>query len=236
MQPILQRLIEKIESAPIDPRPSDNIYMEEVFDPAIYAEILAHLPKTDDYDFIDHPDAVLPDGTRTRKLLDITDETLARINPASRSFWQQLRSVFTSPLLQAAITRKFLQPILSLYQESLPEMVTVPILYRDFPGYYITPHTDAPFKIATLQFYFPKNDSQIHLGTSFHEKQSSGFSLLKTNLFKPNSAYAFVRTHNSWHSVQPLAPHESIRDTLALTVYLKGHEYKSLKQVNHVGY
>ncbi len=236
MQMILKRLIEKIESAPIDPRPSDNFYMEDVFDPDIYAEILARLPNTNDYDFIDHPDAVLPDGTKTRKLLDITDETLSRLHPADSAFWRQLRTVFTSSLLQAAITRKFLQPILGLYQGHIPEMVTVPIFYRDFPGYYITPHTDAPFKIATLQFYFPKDNSQIHLGTSFHEKQDNGFSLLKTNQFKPNSAYAFVRTNNSWHSVQPLASNESIRNTLALTIYLKGHEYKSTREMNRAEY
>jgi hypothetical protein len=236
MQAILNRLVEKIESASIDPRPSDNIYMEDVFDQAIYQEILARLPKTDDYDFIDHPDAMLPDGTRTRKLMDVTDETLSRLNPADKAFWQQLRSVFTSTALQQAITRKFLQPILGLYQGKIPEMVTVPIFYRDFPGYYITPHTDAPFKIATMQFYFAKDHSQIHLGTSFHEKQTNGFSLLKTNQFKPNSAYAFVRTNNSWHSVQQLAKHESIRDSLALTVYLKGHEYISSRQDSSAGY
>ncbi len=233
---ILKRLIEKIESAPLDPRPSDNFYMEEVFDSALYAEILAHLPTTHDYDFIDHPDAVLPDGTKTRKLLDLTDETLARLRPADSAFWRQLRTVFTSPLLQAAITRKFLQPILNLYQGYIPEMVTVPIFYRDFPGYYISPHTDAPFKIATLQFYLPKDNSQVHLGTSFHEKQNNDFSLLKTNEFKPNSAYAFVRTNNSWHSVKQLAPYESIRNTLALTIYLKGHEYKSTRGMNRAEY
>lgn len=236
MHAILNRLLEKIESAPIDPRPSDNIFMEEVFDAAIYAEILARLPNNDIYDFIEHPDAILPDGTKTRKLLDLTEKTLAKLSPVDRAFWQQLRQVFTSPLLQEAITRKFLRPILSLYQGHLPEMVTVPIFYRDFPGYYITPHTDAPYKVATLQFYFPVDHSQIHLGTSFHEKQANGFRLLKTNEFKPNSAYAFVRTNHSWHSVQQLAANETIRNTLALTVYVKGHEYQSDQQGANVGY
>jgi hypothetical protein len=71
--------------------------------------------------------------------------------------------------------------------------------------------------------------SQMHLGTSFHLKKPVGFQHLKTNLFQPNSAYAFVRTDESWHSVRQLAAHEQIRDTLALTLYVKGQEYSSKK-------
>ncbi len=80
------------------------------------------------------------------------------------------------------------------------------------------------FKIATLQFYFPEDESQVHLGTSFHLKQGNTFPLLKTNQFKPNSGYAFVRTDTSWHSVQQMQPNEKKRNTLALTVYIKGQD------------
>ncbi len=34
----------KIKAADIDPLPSDNIYMEQIFEPTVYAEILAKLP------------------------------------------------------------------------------------------------------------------------------------------------------------------------------------------------
>ena len=80
-----------------------------------------------------------------------------------------------------------------------------------------------------MQLYLPKDETQIHLGTSFHLRQNNQFQHLKTNPFKPNSAYAFVRTDESWHSVKQLAAHESIRDSLALTIYEKGFEFKSKK-------
>jgi hypothetical protein len=226
---VLDRLVERINSAPIDPLPSDNIYMEDVFDPSLYVEVLSQLPADEDYDFIEHPDAVLPDGTKTRKLLDLTDATLSRLRPESQEFWHQMKDIFVSDALQKAIIQKFQGKIKSRFGDRYPEMVTVPILYRDFPGYRIGVHTDAPYKIATLQFYFPKDHSQLHLGTAFHQKEGETFSVFKINRFLPNSAYAFARTDTSWHSVQQMSLREQKRDTLALTIYEKGYEYKSTK-------
>ncbi|RDI39947.1 hypothetical protein [Aquicella lusitana] len=230
MQSVLDRLTNKITMAPIDHVPSDNIYMENILPPSLYSQILANLPADHDYDFINHPDAVLPDGTITRKLLDLSDESIKRMKSADQDFWKELKNIFVSEQLLKILVSKFRDRINDRYGPRWPEMVIVPILYRDFAGYKINVHTDAPYKIATMQFYLPKDHTQIHLGTSFHQKIDGKFYLLKTNLFKPNSAYAFARTETSWHSVKQLANHESRRDTLALTIYEKGHEYKSVKE------
>ena len=229
MHSILERLIDRINAAYIDPLPSENIYMEDVFTPETYAEILGRLPADNQYDFIEHPDAVLPDGTKTRKLLDLTDETIAHLNPQDQQFWMQMKMVLVSKMLQKALLLKFRDRINARFGEIWPELVTVPIFYRDYPGYRISEHTDAPYKVATLQLYFPQDESQIHLGTSFHLRKGDRFQLLKTNPFKPNSAYAFVRTDQSWHSVRQIPAHESKRDSLALTIYEKGYEYTSNK-------
>lgn len=227
MDSILDRMVNKIRFADIDPKPSANIYMEEIFEPSVYQEILARLPADSSYQFIDHPDAILPDGTKTRKLIDLTEQTIKTFKTDDQAFWQEMKNVLVSERLQRAIVQKFNSSLSERFGKEWPELVTVPIFYRDLPGYRISEHTDAPFKIATMQFYFPKDESQIHLGTSFHERRGSEFHLLKTNPFKPNSAYAFARTDSSWHSVKQIGPNESQRDTLALTIYIKGHEYKS---------
>jgi hypothetical protein len=229
MHSILERLIDRINTAQIDPLPSENIYMEDVFTPDIYAEVLARLPAEYEYNYIEHPDAVLPDGTKTRKLLDLTDASISRLKPQDQPFWMQMKMVLVSKMLQKALLLKFRDRINARFGENWPELVTVPIFYRDYAGYRISEHTDAPYKVATMQLYFPKDESQIHLGTSFHLREGNRFQLLKTNPFKPNSAYAFVRTDQSWHSVKQLAAHETARDSLALTIYEKGYEYKSEK-------
>jgi hypothetical protein len=138
-----------------------------------------------------------------------------------------MQSIMTSDILVNTLIKKFEPRIRLRFGVNIPEMFLVPIFYRDYPGYYITEHTDVSSKIATMQFYLPKDETQIHLGTSFHLKKPTGFQLMKTNRFQPNSAYAFARTDSSWHSVKQLAPHEKIRDSLALTVYVKGQEYQS---------
>lgn len=229
-QEVLDRLLEKLKHAAIDPKPSDNLYMESVFPPAFYTELLSRMPEDNAYEFIEHPDAVLPDGTVTRKLFDLSEATIARFHTNDQEFWHELHRILTSKSLLCSILQKFQARIAERYGNNpWPEMVAVPIFYKDYPGYRISEHTDAPFKVATMQFYLPEDESQIHLGTSFHLRENNRFIDLKTNQFKPNSAYAFVRTDNSWHSVKQLGKHEAVRNTLALTIYEKGTEYHATK-------
>ena len=233
MQSILDRLVKKIQDAALDTKPDQNFYIEDVFDTETYSTILNKLPSDDNYAFINHPDAVLPNGTKTRKLLALSGTSIKNLNPANQLFWQEMNAVLISKQLQNALTQKFHQRMDDRFGESLPRMANVPIFYRDYPGYQIGIHTDAPWKVITMQFYFPKDDSQIHLGTSFHERNNNEFQLLKTNPFKPNSAYAFVRTENSWHSVKQLGQYETQRDSLALTIFLEDHEeYQKVMRIN----
>lgn len=227
---IVGRLAAAIQVAAVDRLPSDNIFMEDVFPKAVYAEMLARLPSDEALDFIDHPHAVTPDGRKTRMLLDLTQDTLDRFDPADRPFWSAMTEVFTSPVLLAALVEKFRTTLNARYNGDIPDMIVTPIFYRDFPGYRIGIHPDAAIKLATLQFYLPANNDQIHLGTTFHARTAEGFVDLKTNPFKPNSAYGFVRTEESWHSVYELGPHEDIRNTIALTVYERGLEYRSTRR------
>lgn len=237
MQTILDRLVQKIADANIEEKPDQNIYLENVFNPTVYAEILARLPDDQNYAFIEHPDAVLPDGTKTRKLFSLSHQTIPFLKEENQSFWQTFNQVLVSSELQRALVNKFKQRIDERFKDPLPKMANVPIFYRDFPGYRIGIHTDAPWKVITMQFYFPRDESQIHLGTSFHTRENGQFNLLKTNPFKPNSAYAFVRTEQSWHSVQQMAAHEMPRDSLALTIFLEDHEeYQKVLKQGHQRY
>lgn len=225
---VVDRLTAAIRMAPVDSAPTDNIFMDDVFAPWIYAEMLARLPGDDALDFIEHPDAVAPDGRKTRKLLDLTEESLARLTDDNdREFWRLMMQAFTAPALVAAIVDKFRPTLEARFGGEIPDMVLAPLIYRDYPGYRIGIHPDAAIKLATLQFYLPQDESQVHLGTTFHQRTEHGFEELKTNPFRPNSAYAFVRTDESWHSVKELGAGERIRNTIALTVYQRGYEYRS---------
>jgi len=224
---LVKRIALRIRAAEIDPVPSANIFVEDMLPQEVYAELLARLPGDSALDPIDHPHAIADDGRRTRYLLDLTPESLPRLDPEDRPFWEAMIAVFTAPEIADAMIAKFRPELRARFGEAMPELVAVPILYRDYPGYRIGIHPDTPKKIATLQFYLPEDDSQIHLGTSFHRRTPGGFERHKTNSFKPNSAYAFVRTDESWHSVDELGAGEKVRNSIALTFYIKGQEYRS---------
>jgi len=221
------RIVNRVAGAAIDRTPSANIYMADMLSEALYAELLARLPADDALDPIVHPDAVTRDGRVTRRLLDLTPDTLTRFEEADRPFWASMLDIFTAPALMEAVVEKFRPELTARFGDAIPDLVAVPVLYRDYPGYRITIHPDCAAKIATLQFYLPADESQRHLGTSFHRRTGAGFVHHKTNAFLPNSAYAFVRTDESWHSVTELDRNERVRNTIALTFYIRGQEYSS---------
>jgi hypothetical protein len=207
--------------------PSPNIFMEDMLPANVYRELLARLPGDDALDPIDHPEAVAEDGRRTRYLLDLTPASLGRLKPEDRPFWEAMIAVFTAPEITDAIVEKYKPTLRARFGDAIPQLVAVPILYRDFPGYRIGIHPDTAAKIATMQLYLPEDEAQLHLGTAFHCRTADGFRRHKTNAFKPNAAYSFVRSEESWHSVDELGPQERVRNTIALTFYIKGQEYRS---------
>ena len=213
---LIERIVNIIHLAEIYSEPSENIYKE----------LIMSLPDLKDLDPIDHPAAIKKDGSVTRYLLDITPSTLSRLGIKNRSFWAYIIKVFNSTEISKAIVSKFQKTLLKRFGSDMPEIAAVPIFYRDLPGYKIGVHADIPTKIATLQFYLPEDNSQMHLGTVFHNRVDR--KQLKKNKFIPNSAYAFVRTDESWHSVDILGPLEKPRNSIALTLYIKGHEYISV--------
>lgn len=224
---LVARIVAKIHAAPLETEPCGNLYMDGLFPPAIYHELVARLPADPVLDPIVHPDALDANGRVTRYLLDLTPASLERFKAEDRPFWEAMMSVFTAPELAQAIVAKFAPWLRERFGDTLPELVAVPLFYRDFPGYRIGIHPDADIKIATMQFYLPADETQRHLGTVFHKQTANGFERLKANDFKPNAAYAFVRTDESWHSVDELGPNEAPRNTIALTFYIKGEEYRS---------
>jgi len=101
-------------------------------------------------------------------------------------------------------------------------MYPVPILLRDQPGYNISIHSDVPSKAITVQFYLPRDGSQRHLGTIFHEGDKGAKAKKTTQMaFMPASGYAFpVSTTKSWHSAAPTGEGDGERVSMMVTYYV----------------
>lgn len=110
-------------------------------------------------------------------------------------------------------------------------------LIRDSRDYKIGPHTDASWKLISLLFYLPRDDSMREYGTSIflandpdfrckggpHYKfeetdRSPGFTEFWRAPFMPNTCLGFWKTDHSFHGVYPI-PEEVRRDVLLYNVY-----------------
>ena len=110
-------------------------------------------------------------------------------------------------------------------------MYPIPILTRDIPGYLITPHTDTRWKGITVQLYLPRDRSNTHIGTIFHEKLADGsLPKRKQMSFAPNSGYAFAVGTDTWHSADPVGPEVQTRDSILLDLFRRSGRAALLPQ------
>ena len=109
-------------------------------------------------------------------------------------------------------------------------MYPIPILTRDIAGYLITPHTDTRWKGITVQLYLPRDHSNTHIGTIFHEKLPDGsLPKRKQMSFAPNSGYAFAVGTDTWHSADPVGPEVKTRDSILLTYFVDTGPFRYLR-------
>jgi hypothetical protein len=106
-------------------------------------------------------------------------------------------------------------------------------LIRDGIGYEIGPHTDARWKVVSLLFYLPEDDSNKEFGTSLYvpkdrngtciggpHYKEDGFDKVHTVEFKPNSCLGFWKTPSSFHGVSTVS-RQFNRDVLLFNIYSK---------------
>jgi hypothetical protein len=128
--------------------------------------------------------------------------------------------------LQDAFKHKFKAALEKRFSKDVDRLnfYPVPILVRDLPGYHLGVHTDVPDKAITVQFYLPRDASQVHLGTTFHDAAGSGpnFKEVTSMNFLPSSGYAFpVNLTASWHSVKATTEADGPRNSIMLTYYVQ---------------
>lgn len=104
-------------------------------------------------------------------------------------------------------------------------------LIRDSKEYKIGPHTDAQWKLVSLLFYLPPDDSYCEYGTSLFVPKDTSFTCeggphhpfepfnkVFSAPFMPNTCLGFWKTNKSFHGVEPI-PIDIRRDVLLYNVY-----------------
>lgn len=221
---IAKGLIAAVDRSTLQKHPFDYVYMESVFDPDTYRTMLAEFPDRGSFHELIHRDALRTDGSSTRLRLYLYPELLRHLPKPQRDVWLPIASALCSPGLEAAFKRKFRGSLERRFDKDVDDvrLYPIPILLRDQPGYRIGIHSDVPTKAITVQFYLPRDLSQRHIGTVFHEGREGEAAARITQMeFVPSTGYAFpVTAAKSWHSASPTSEDDGERLSMMVTYYV----------------
>ena len=226
------QLAYKVGNAPFSMFPYPHFYVPDVFPADFYLQLQQNLP--DSQAMIPIEQARRLKGYKERFVLGLDAKSLSTLPAAKQEFWMNLAGWLVGANFRSLVLKKF-QPFIDqrfsgkegvqFYDEGL--------LVQDVTDYKLGPHTDSQHKVVTMLFYLPRDDSQAHMGTSMYLPKDSAFTcsggphysrdqfaLLHTNPFMPNSLFAFFKTDNSFHGVEPVADPDCRRWLLLYDIYV----------------
>jgi hypothetical protein len=239
---VLQHLLGRIDCTAAVHEPFSHIYLEQVFPPDVYEQLLTHLPDPELYTRANERYYDKGEQAFVRSMFQLTPDKLACLSAAQRELFQGVAAALTAPELKRAMFAK-LAPDLA-FRYGVPESevgdlagYSRPTLYRETEGFEIPPHPDTRKKVVTMHLYWPADHSQVDLGTALYRRRllawpfggwQQRFVKVKQFAFRPNSGYAFVVnntvTRKSWHGREKLPPGAGVRNTLLNTFYETSRE------------
>jgi hypothetical protein len=230
---VSSQVLYKIANAPICEFPFPHIYVRDVFPTEFYREVRAHLPPKEAFHTLSSSVRVkeYPDSRLVLKL----PFSNPALDTSVRQFWDEVGSWLLGGSFGRTMVIKFaqyLEPRLgdlaqcNFYDEAL--------LVQDYTTYSLGPHTDNPNKVLSFLFYLPADDTLAHLGTSIYVPSDSSFQCDGTKHyayenflraadmpFLSNSLFAFAKSSNSFHGVEPVTEANVHRDLLLYDIKVK---------------
>ena len=206
-------------------KPFHHLQFDRVFPDEVYTAMLTAMPVAADYRPMSgrSKGLDLADGNHTRVKIDLFPEYIRHLPPDKKVVWDIVGRALCSQPVKAAFVRQLRPGLERRFGRDFARvgMYPIPILTRDIPGYRITPHTDTRWKGITVQLYLPRDESNIDIGTIFHEKLPDGSMPKTTQMrFAPNTGYAFAVGDDTWHSADAVGPQVKTRDSILLTYFV----------------
>ena len=231
---VRDRVAAAVDAAPASDAPFLHLRLDAVFPEDVYATMLQHMPEAADYRPMHGRSTTLDlaDGAHTRVKIDLFPEYVRHLPPEKRALWGMVGSALCSREVKDAFVRRLAPALRRRFGDRYAEvgLFPIPILTRDIPGYLIPPHTDTHWKGITVQLYLPRDRSNTHIGTIFHEKLADGqLAKVKQMTFAPNTGYAFAVGDDTWHSADRVGPEVSTRDSILLTYFVDAGAFRYLR-------
>jgi hypothetical protein len=224
----------KVANAPVNLYPFPHIYVKDVFAPDYYAQLREHLPTAEVYKDLKALNRVGAGYPDSRLVMVVNDENVRTLSEPLRGFWDGLARWLLGGF-GATVLAKFGQFLDRRFGNSRAmQYYDEAMIVQDYTTYSPGPHTNSPYNVLSFLFYLPPDDSLAHLGTSIYVPKDPGFTChgeqnhpfdrferMATMPYLPNSMFAFVKTHNSFHGVEPIKETGIRRDLLLYDIKVK---------------
>lgn len=221
-------LLYRIGNATVREYPYPHLYVPDIFPAAFYAEMRRNLPPQSALKNLGELGRVGGDGYPARGVLPLTSKDLAGLEAPQREFWERLREWLLGRRFGDTMVGKFAPYLAHRFGDlRAVRFDHEALLVRDRTSYALGPHTDSPAKALAFLFYLPPDASMAHLGTSIYLPRDPAFSCpggphysfakfqrMSTMPYLPNALFAFMKTPNSFHGVEPISEPQVQRDLL----------------------
>jgi len=233
----------RIANAPVREYPFPHIVVHDVFPQEFYGELRANLPEQSALKTLGELGRIKGGDYPARLVMPLTRETIATLPQTQRAFWEHVGNWILGGGFGRAMLAKF-EPWLRarLGELGKHDFSDEVLIVRDLVSYALGPHTDARHKVLSFLFYLPADDSQSHLGTSIYapndpqlrceggpEHDPRKFRRIATMPYVPNTLFAFMKTNNSFHGVEPVRGQNVRRDVMLYDIHLKPSAQPTVK-------
>jgi len=226
------QVLYNIGNAPVREYPYPHIFVRDVFPADFYEEMRRNLPPREVMTTLGKLGRVSGGDYTQRNVMLLAPEHMTGLDEGRLKFWDRLRGW----LLGLRFTNTMIAKFAPYLAHRLGDLRTVhfgheAMVIRDHTNYSLGPHTDSPSKALSFLFYLPADASREHLGTSIYLPNDPGFTCaggphykftnfqrMLTLPYVPNALFAFMKTNNSFHGVEPVEETDAQRDLLLYDV------------------
>lgn len=230
LEAVVRHVFERFAGLQLELDPYPHFVIDELFPEDYYRLMLMARPS--DAELVCLDDTGRAHGYPERFVMQLPEGLQQLQDPHKRRFWQTHLNWFLSEGLMVELLKRLREQIVALGVTKLNVRAEA-MFMRDLQGYKIGPHTDSPARLLSMMVYLPEDDQHQHLGTSVFKPLAAGqtcaghshhgfdaFQEVRRAPYRPNSAFGFLKTENSFHGVYPLEEAYA-RDSL---VYIVKHK------------
>jgi len=218
----------RIANAPVLEFPYPHIYVRDIFPEDFYVRLRANLPSQAHLRTLPSLGRVADDYPDSRLVMPMRREHIANLEPQQRAFWEELMGWMLGPTFGQLMIAKFAAYLQHRFGDiAAQSYADEALVVRDRTTYTLPPHTDAPDKVLSFLFYLPPDASMAQLGTSLYVPKDrqltcrggmrypfDQFRRVRTMEYLPNTLFAFMKTPDSFHGVEPITQPDVQRDLL----------------------